>query len=148
VLFTTLSEKLERILQDLKDNWTELETELRRFIDEELKEGHEQEVEGLDAKMQAPFFGILKEAIEEYSGQALDGDTFRSVISSTIEIVDHIRHEINRVGFWRDPPSRQRLENWIYRCLRRSHLVPNDKVQALAIRLVDLAKNRHRFLLP
>lgn len=146
VLFKTLSEKLEQILQDLRDNWTELETELRRFIEDELKQGHEKEIEGLDAKIQAPFFGILKETIETSSGHELDKDGFRSAVSATREIVDYIRKEINRVGFWRDPLSRERLENWVYRYLRRSRLVPNDKVQALATRFVDLAKSRHRFL--
>jgi len=47
------------------------------------------------------------------------------------------REPFARVGFWRDPPSRQWLENWVYRHLRRSRLVPEDKVQELAIRLVD-----------
>ncbi len=144
--FTTLSEKLEQILQDLKDNWTELERELQRFIDEELKQGREQEVEGLDPKVQAPFFGLLKEAIETSSGQSPEGESFRTAVTTTIEIVDHIKAEIARVGFWRDPPSRQRLENWVYRSLRRSRLVSNDQVQELAIRFVDLAKSRHRFL--
>jgi type I restriction enzyme R subunit len=146
VLFTKLSEKLEQILQDLRDNWTELERELHRFIEEELKQGREQEVEGLDPKVQAPFFGLLKEAIEESAGKTLEGDAFRIAVTTTVEIVDHIKEEICRVGFWRDPPSRQRLENWVYRSLRRSRLVPNDKVQELAIRFVDLAKSRHRFL--
>jgi type I restriction enzyme R subunit len=145
-LFTKLSEKLEQILQDLKDNWTELERELRRFIEEELKQGREQEIEGLDPKVQAPFFGMLKEAIEESSGQQLEGEAFRAAVTSTVEIVERIREEISRVGFWRDPPSRQRLENWVYRHLRRSRLVPEDQVHELAIRLVDLAKSRHRFL--
>jgi len=145
-LFTKLSEKLEQILQDLKDNWTELERELSRFIEEELKQGREQEVEGLDPKVQAPFFGLLKDAVEETTGQSLEGDSFRTAVSITVEIVDHIKEEIRRVGFWRDPPSRQRLENWVYRSLRRSRLVSDDNVQELAIRFVDLAKSRHRFL--
>lgn len=143
--FSKLSERLEQILQELKDNWTELEKELRRFIEEELKQGREQEVEGLDPKVQAPFFGLLKEAVEE-SGRHLEGEEFRTAVVTTIEIVDHIRQEIRRVGFWRDPPSRQRLENWVYRRLRRSRLISNDRVQELSVRLVDLAKSRHRFL--
>jgi type I restriction enzyme, R subunit len=145
-LFKRLSDKLEQILQDLKDNWTELERLLQQFIEEELKKGREQEVEGLDPKVQAPFFGLLKDKIEESSGQPLEGDSFRTAVTATIDIVDHIKEEIRRVGFWRDPPSRQRLENWVYRSLRRSRLVPNEEVQELAIRFVDLAKSRHRFL--
>ncbi len=134
-LFTKLSEKLEQILQDLASNWTELERELQRFIEEELKQGREQEIEGLDPRVQAPFFGLLKEAIEEASGQKLDGDALRSAVGLTVEIVDHIKSEIGHVGFWRDPPSRQRLENWVFRCLRRSRLIPNERVQELATRL-------------
>jgi len=145
-LFTKLSEKLEQILQDLRDNWTELEQQLHRFIEEELKQGREQEVEGLDPKVQAPFFGLLKDVIEDSSGSMLEDEVFRRSVTATVEIVDHIKTEIRRVGFWRDPLSRQRLENWVYRFLRRSHLIPNDKAQELAIRFVDLAKSRHRFL--
>lgn len=145
--FTTLSERLEQILQELKDNWIELERELRRFIEEELKQGREHEVEGLDPKVQAPFFGLLKEAAEEVIGQSLDNGKFRTAVTTTIEIVDHIRQEIRRVGFWRDPLSRQKLENWVYRHLRRSKLIPDNRVQELSVRLVDLAKSRHRFLI-
>lgn len=144
--FTKLSEKLEQILQDLAANWTELERELQRFIDEELKQGREQEIEGLDPKVQAPFFGLLKEAVEETTAAKLEGDDLRSAVTLTVELVDHIKSEIGHVGFWRDPPSRQRLENWVFRRLRRSRLIPNDRVQELATRLVDLAKSRHRFL--
>jgi type I restriction enzyme R subunit len=145
-LFTKLSEKLEQILRDLENNWTELERELRRFIEDELTQGREQEIEGLDPKIQAPFFGLLKDAVEEASETPLEGDRFRAAVGATVEIVEHIRREIARVGFWRDPPSRQRLENWVYRHLRRSRLVSDEKVQEVAIRLVDLAKSRHRFL--
>jgi len=103
-------------------------------------------IEGLDPKVQAPFFGLLKEAIEKSSGQPLRDAEFRTAVTTTIEIVDHIKTESARVGFWRDPPSRQRLENWVFRSIRRSRLIPNDQVQELAIRYVDLAKSRHRFL--
>lgn len=145
-LFNKLSERLEQILQDLKDNWTELERELQKFIDEELKQGREQEIEGLDPKVQAPFFGLLKDLMEETSGQKLEADKFRAAVALTVEVVDHIKAEIGQVGFWRDPPSRQRLETWVFRSLRRSGLVPNDQAQEFATRFVDLAKSRHRFL--
>ena len=105
--------KLEQILQDLKDNWTALEAELHRFIEEELKRGREQEVEGLDPKIQAPFFGLLKEAVEAGTGAGLTEPAFRKAVETTVALVAHIQQEIRRVGFWRDPVSRQRLENWV-----------------------------------
>jgi len=78
----------------------------------------------------------------------LSEKTFRTTVTSTIEIVTHIQEEIRRVGFWRDPPSRQLLENWVFRYLRRAKLIPIEKVNELAVRIVDLAKSRHRFLVP
>jgi hypothetical protein len=60
--------------------------------------------------------------------------------------LDAVQEAIGRVGFWRDPVSRQRLERTIYRLLRRSRIIPNETLSELASRLVDLAKSRHRFL--
>jgi len=144
--YASLSERLEEILQELKDNWTELEAQLRRFIEEELRHGREQEVEGLDPKVQAPFFGLLKKAVEEETGSQMSPEVFRVAVETTKEMVAHIQTEIRRVGFWRDAHSREQLEKWVYRHLRRKRLVDNDQVQALAVHVVDLAKNRHRFL--
>ena len=111
-----------------------------------MKRGREQEVEGLDPKIQSPFFGLLKEAVEAGTGAGLTEPAFRKAVETTVALVAHIQQEIRRVGFWRDPVSRQRLENWVYRHINRSRLLAAEKVQELAVRIVDLAKSRHRFL--
>jgi type I restriction enzyme R subunit len=145
-LYKKMSERLEKILQDFKDNWTELERALQLFIDEQLKSGRNAEVEGLDPKTQAPFFGLLKEAIEINKGSVLDAKEFKDTAALTVRIVSQVQNEIRTVGFWRDAVSRQRLENSLYRQLRRAHILPDDQVLPLAVHLVDLAKSRHRFL--
>ena len=41
--------------------------------------------------------------------------------------------EIARVGFWRPPPSRERLENWVFRSLRRARLLPEEAMRPNAV---------------
>lgn len=67
-------------------------------------------------------------------------------METTVAVVETVQSEIGRVGFWRDPVSRQGLEKKLYRLLRRSKIIPSKTLSELATRLVDLAKSRHRFL--
>ena len=54
--FRKLSERLEAIIKQLKDNWNALEEALRKFIEEELEREGKQTVPGLDPRLHAPFF--------------------------------------------------------------------------------------------
>ena len=68
-------------------------------------------------------------------------------VALTIELVDHISQEIQTIGFWRDPISREDLERWVYRTLRNSRLFKEEsQIQLLATQIVDLAKSRHHVL--
>ena len=145
-LYATFSAKLESLLEELKDRWDELERELRQFIDDELRRGRDEEIEGLDPKIQAPFFGLIKRYLTKADDSGLSDETLRAAVETTVAVVESIQNEIGRVGFWRDPISRQGLEKQLYRRLRRSRIVPNEALSELAARLVDLAKSRHRFL--
>lgn len=151
--FRTMSEKLEEILQELKDNWEELERVLTRFIGEEVARGRREEVAGLDPKVQAPFFGILKERLEAQLGEdlATDSPQFSALVQLTIGLVAHIQSVIRTVDFWRDEVSRRQLETWVYNSIRRcrldgSRLFDGEGVRELATQVIDLARHRHRWL--
>jgi type I restriction enzyme, R subunit len=66
--FRSMSEKLADILRQLQDKWDELERVLAEFIRNEAARGRQQEIEGLDPKVHAPFFGILKARIDQQRG--------------------------------------------------------------------------------
>ncbi len=146
--FRKLSERLEAIIKQLKDNWDALEEALRKFIDEELEREGKQTVPGLDPRLHAPFFGTLKEAIEKETGAELKSDdpAFKEVIDLTVATVDYIREKIRMVDFWRDEHSRRSLEKSVYRSLLRSGKVARDKLEELATRVVEQARNLHRLL--
>ena len=150
--YVTLREKLEAILQQLRENWAELERVLREFIEKEVRSGRQDAVAGLNPRVQAPFFDLLKREAEEQAGNTLaaDGDGFREVLALTMRLVIHIQGEIRKVDFWRDGASRQALETHVYRelgwCKVSGQKLFKKSVRELAQRVVDLARHRHRFL--
>ncbi len=143
--FKKLSERLEAIIKEFKDNWKALEEALAKFIQEELDRDGKQSVPGLDPRLHAPFFGTIKEAIEKENGIPLKSEdpVFKDVIDLTVAT---IQEKIRLVDFWRDEHSRISLEKSIYRTLLRSGKIARGRLAELATRVVEQARNLHRLL--
>jgi len=146
--YKNLSKRLEEILQEFRDNWGRLEEALRKFIKEELEREGKETVPGLDPRLHAPFFGTLKKAVEKETGKELKNDdpVFREVIELTVATVEEIQGNIRRVDFWKFNTNRESLQKKVYRILRKSGKVAQKKLEKLAARVVDQAKNLHRLL--
>jgi type I restriction enzyme R subunit len=138
-----MSEKLKEILQRFKDDWDALERELRIFIDE-LRRGDRNEYPGLDPKVQVPFVRFVMEACGK--GKDLADVQRRVVISSTIEMIERIRQEIRKVGFWKNDDLRELLTKALVRDLDRVGICRRGTERDLAQRLVALAKENHEEL--
>lgn len=138
-----MSEKLEEILQRFKDDYDALEKALRAFIGE-LKEGDRNDFPDLDARAQVPFVRMLLE--ECGKGQALDEAKTKRLIGVALEIVDHVRQEIRKVGFWKNSAMRELLTKSLVRALDKSGLCPPKKEREIAQNLVALAKENHEYL--
>jgi type I restriction enzyme R subunit len=141
-LFEQLSERLERILTELKDRWEELVAALREFV-QEARAGRSADDTGLDPRTQAPFLGLLK--LEASADVELSDERFRDLVPVTVELVEHIQSEIALTGFWRNTFAQDVLRGWIVRYLDDQDILPFDRLPAVADRLVDLARaNRDR----
>ncbi len=138
-----MSEKLEEILKRFKDDWDALERELRKIIDE-LKKGDTADFPELDARAQVPFVRMVLEICLE--GREDDASLRQKTISSTLEIVERIRREIGKVGFWKNDDRREQLTKQLVRDLDASGICPAGKERELAQRLVALAKENHEAL--
>jgi type I restriction enzyme R subunit len=138
-----LSEKLEEILQRFKDDWDALERELRRFI-EELRQGDRNEFPGLDPQVQVPFVRLVLE--ECGKGRELSDAERGTAIAASLEMVERIRQEVRKVGFWRNSNLRELLTRTLVRDLDRAGLCRPGKERDLAQRLVALAKENHENL--
>jgi type I restriction enzyme R subunit len=138
-----MSERLEEILQRFKDDWDALERELRRFI-EELRRGDCSEFPDLDPRVQVPFVRLVL----EWFGKDCDlsEDQRKAAITATLEMVERIRQEVRKVGFWKNPAMRDLLTKALVRDLDRAGVCKPGTERDLAQRLVALAKENHESL--
>ncbi|HEY0076857.1 MAG TPA: DEAD/DEAH box helicase family protein, partial [Abditibacteriaceae bacterium] len=146
--YKTLSEKLETILKELKDRWDDQIKAMMALMKEAERIDEKYRIEGIDPQVHGPFFGLLHKARDAAQMKALESDPeeLRRVVELTQKLVEHIRHEIAAVDFWNDANSRAQLENWLFRELRKSRLIPREKVETTALDFVALAARRKKTL--
>ncbi|HIJ56411.1 MAG TPA: restriction endonuclease subunit R, partial [Deltaproteobacteria bacterium] len=138
-----MSDKLNEILQRFKDDADALARELKKFIDE-LRQGDRNEFPDLDPGVQVPFVRLVFESCSE--GRELDDEQRKTAINTALDIVDRVRQEIRKVGFWKNLPMRELLIKQLVRDLDDSGVCPPGKERDLAQRLVALAKENHENL--
>ncbi len=139
-----MSEKLEEILQRFKDDWDALERELRRFV-EELRQGDRNEFPGLDPKVQVPFVRLVLEHCSE--GGELTPAERDAVMAATLDMVERIRQEVRKVGFWKNLALRELLTKMLVRDLDEAGICRSGTERDLAQQLVALAKENHEALI-
>lgn len=138
-----MSEKLEEILKSFKDNWEALEQALKQFI-KELKEGDRNDFPGLDPDVQVPFVRLVLDVA--CKNVACDATRKTQLIEMTVDLVDHIRQEIGRVGFWKNDYARESLTKHLVRQLMTTGGLQAQAARDLAFQLVALAKHNHEVL--
>lgn len=138
-----MSQRLEEILQRFKDDFDALERELRKIIDE-LRQGDRNDFPGLDPKIQVPFVRMILEECGE--GRELSETQRSKAITTGLQIVERIRQEIRKVGFWKNDAMRELLTRMLVRDLDDAHICPPGVERDLAQRLVALARENHENL--
>jgi type I restriction enzyme R subunit len=139
-----MSEKLEEILKRFKDDWDALERELRKFIDD-LKQGDRNDFPGLDPRVQVPFVRLVFEVCSA-GGTLTNEEQRKAAMSATLDMVERLRQEVRKVGFWKNTDMRELLTKQLVRDLNKSGICPAGKERDLAQRLVALAKENHEYL--
>lgn len=141
-----LSDRLKQILKDLEGRWEDMVEALAGVILEALQGRQQDDTTGLDPDTQAPFFDLLQ---QEIAGEVkVEGEQLDRLCTLTVEIVVHIKQEIAIVGFW-DPhrtQAREGLRSWIVQVLDAADLLPFTRLEAVADRLMELAKSNHHRL--
>ncbi|MFP2904761.1 type I restriction endonuclease subunit R [Pyxidicoccus sp. 3LFB2] len=143
VHYQKLSERLEEILQKFGDNWEQLALALEVFV-EEVKQGRktEERVAGLDPQIHAPFFDVLKEERGKIGPVSKNDQEWLAGL--TLEMVERlIRDEVSNVGFWKSATRQEELRGKLFIFLDDNEIVDFDRADAVADRLMDLAKANH-----
>lgn len=140
VRYQGLSDQLNSTLQRFTENANGRFEALQTFL-AGLREVPQADETGLDPGLQKPFYSILVEEAGSATNEPLD--FFKTV---TIELVDEIRQELRIVDFWRNVSAQKVLRSTIFNLLDRHQIVPFERIDGVAERLMLLAKALHERL--
>ena len=76
----------------------------------------------------------------------LSGRALEDMCTLTVELVEHIQQEIGIIGFWSKPQARESLRSWLFTTLDNANVLPFKRLDAVADKLMELAKANHRRL--
>jgi len=115
--YERFSDRLKRLLEEYKENWDILATELEK-LREGMKKGREAEkVFGIDAKKEMPFFGLLKQEIfGKISVEELKKEEIDFLINLTKDVAGIIEREVRSIDFW---------DNYTKKKILKSHIISN-----------------------
>jgi len=136
-----MSERLEEILKQFKDDWDALERELRRFI-QELRKGPAP-IPGAPS-IAGPFISLIADQLGGW--ESISESQKNKVVQVTVEMVERIQQEVRKVDFWRNLYAREVLTKALVRDIDASGLFPPGKERDLSQQIVALAKENHENL--
>ncbi len=160
--YAKLSEKLDKILEALKEQWDQLALVLSDLVDDALK-GRQVDATGLNPKTEAPFYGLLGQeleaevtaseelVVEDAPPAGLAPAQAAVLREATVTLVDHLRTEIAVVGFWQNGYAQGVLRKWVVQHLDDQQvdghdLFKLDRLSEVADKVVELARANHRNL--
>jgi len=157
--YAKLSEKLDRILEALKEQWDQLALALSDLVDE-AAQGRQVDPTGLDPKTEAPFYGLLGQELEAEAtadrevvfrdAPVAELSTAQAAVlrQATVALVAQLRREIPAVGFWQNTYAQDVLRKWVVQHLDGQQvdghdLFKLDRLSEVADRVVELARANH-----
>lgn len=117
-LYARLSERLEQILEEFKNNWAELRKALER-LRRDIKAGRAKEnTYGYDATHEMPFLGLLKtEFFGKKAFEELSDEQMTMMKNLTDDVLNRFKQETVAVNFWNNVALQQELRTYIIKQL-------------------------------
>ncbi|MEV7039224.1 HsdR family type I site-specific deoxyribonuclease [Amycolatopsis sp. NPDC051061] len=147
--YDRLSERLERILQDLKDQAEDLAQALWPLV-EEARAGR-QVGDGELSSVEAALYDLLRGAVP---GHAKDGSLYEdresALRAATVDVIAQIKVDVELVGFWDNPHKQSQLRSLIFERLdvavSGEDLFNFNRLEDLSTSVLEFARaNRSRF---
>lgn len=138
-----MSERLEEILKRFKDDWDALERELRELVNR-LRDGDRADFPDLDADAQVPFVRLVIDECDA-AGQWTD-ERRQAALAATLDMVERIKQEVRKVGFWKNKDMREILTRALKRDIDTAGLAAGAAARELAQKMVELARENHEAL--
>lgn len=154
-LMSSFAEMMELIFTEFKNNWQKIYEELEKLREKIKATMKEEEAYGLDRKREIPFFHSLKKELFGDIHTKINDDDTASLISLTQDVSRIIVREIKLPDFWDKSGAKNKLRQFLIDELLEFGMnkkdsigkMINQKHQALAQRLMELAETKHNTLL-
>ena len=143
VAYRKLSERLRDLLDKLGEHWDELAAALQGLVNE-IRSGHVAHDDRLP-DIPVHYGPFLRLIVDTTVGKDELTDAERQrLVDLTVEVVDMIAAELTP-NFWRPTrrPAHDALNTRIFELLMRSRLLPTPRIEALADKLMELARANH-----
>lgn len=117
-LYARLSERLEQILKEFKNNWAELRKALEQ-LRRDIKAGRAKEnTYGYDASHEMPFLGLLKtEFFGKKTFEELSDEQMTMMKNLTDDVLNRFKQETVAVNFWNNVALQLELRTYIIKQL-------------------------------
>ncbi|TWT62858.1 type I restriction endonuclease subunit R [Rubinisphaera italica] len=142
--YAKLSEKLEALIKQHKDNWEQLVGDLFG-LRSEAEAGRKEEIEGVSAEA-APFYDLVGQLA--FKDKTVPPECAETVKQLVIDVIDHLQSNIDIIDFWNRPTEVSRLRGELSDLMLATGV---DQVIGNADKLVaeitQLAKNREKDIL-
>lgn len=142
--YTTLSEKLEKLIEQHRDSWTALAAELEQLRKETIA-GRTKAVEGLTQEATTFYDYVLQLAYPDGAVPAADRAPLKALV---LRIVAMLQDTIGVLDFWRKPIEVKKLRGNIDTEILLADIPALTAThERLAVEIVKLAEKRHAELI-
>jgi type I restriction enzyme R subunit len=139
--YAKLSEKLEALIQQYKDNWDQLVKELFD-LRKESEEGRKEEIEGVSAQV-APFYDLVGQIAFGKGG--VPQEHAARIKQLVIDVIDQLHSTIDIINFWSNAPEVSKLKGALSDLILLTGIDEIvDKSDKLVTEITHLAKVRHQ----
>mmetsp|Transcript_5634 Transcript_5634/g.3245 ORF Transcript_5634/g.3245 Transcript_5634/m.3245 type:complete len:271 (-) Transcript_5634:1282-2094(-) len=139
--YTKLSEKLERLIKQDKDNWDELYNQLFKLYDE-IKEGRKDDIYRISV-ITAPFYDLICHIAFDKDGIPKKHED--QVKNLANKIIEYLHDTIDIINFWNNAPEVSKLKGKLSDLILFSGIKEIEKkVDILVTEITALAKVRHK----
>lgn len=142
--YKTLSEKLERLIDEYQDHWDQLADELEKLRVEAIA-GRKETIEGLNKEASTFYEHIANVAFGDGVVPKEHSQKMKGLMQGIVEL---LQHTIGIIDFWSNPAEQKRLRGELGKVLLLADIPEvTANYELLAVEIMKLAKNRHDELL-
>ena len=138
--YKSLSEKVEKLIDQYQDQWEKLAEELTKLRAEAIA-GRQQGEEGMSKEATTFYQHIVNEAFPDGNIPAKAKVVMKALMES---IVDTLQESIGSIDFWKNADKQKKTRSEIKTALMLTdiHELKVNR-ERIAIEIMKLAKNRH-----